>query len=73
MNINIDELFVLLTKKSGSIVTYKALSENLGISYFTLRERLRNKREFTAADLWVFKKHYNLTNDEIASIFIDRE
>ena len=51
--------------------TYGTISKNLKLSTGSIRDRLNGKRVFTQPEISKLKKLLNLSNDEVAEIFLD--
>ena len=51
--------------------TYVTIGKNLKLSTGSIRDRLSGKRVFTQPEISKLKKLLNLSNDEVAEIFLD--
>ncbi len=54
-------------------ISKKALAEAMGLTYFGLWKKIRNKSEFKATEILTIQKLLNLTSSQRDRIFFDTE
>ena len=64
-----------LDKLRGKLVEHRMTKKNtavqLGLSERSVNRRMTNRKPFTQSEISKLKKLLNLTNDEVAEIFLD--
>ena len=69
-SIKFDFTYLLaFVRQEKELVTIKNLAKFLGISTTCLNNKIMNKTNFNAEEIGKMKKHFNLTNDQIALFF----
>ena len=61
---------LLNSKVALAGLTFKKLAEKIGIPYQSLNNRKKGKIEFTSSEIKSLKEILNLTNDDVAEIFL---